>query len=174
VVRARAGGLTVALEPVTGDAAAAAVRRLAAEDLPARLSSGDATLWGPEAREEAAIRLGWLDLPDSSRSLLPGLSGFAAELRSAGLDRVVLAGMGGSSLAPEVITAEHGRELIVLDGTDPGQVRRALHRDLERTVVVVSSKSGTTVETDSHRRATDRHDLCLCPNSKALNPRLSA
>jgi hypothetical protein len=65
----------------------------------------------------------------------------------------VLAGMGGSSLAPEVITRTAGVELTVLDTTDPGQVRRAVADRLERTVVVVSSKSGGTVETDSHRRA---------------------
>ena len=61
--------------------------------------------------------------------------------------------MGGSSLAPEVITRTLGRPLTVLDTTDPGQVRAALGDRLERTVVVVASKSGSTVETDSHRRA---------------------
>jgi glucose-6-phosphate isomerase len=61
--------------------------------------------------------------------------------------------MGGSSLAPEVITRTAGVELTVLDTTDPGAVRRALADRLERTVVVVSSKSGSTVETDSQRRA---------------------
>src|SRR4051812_8481873 len=59
--------------------------------------------------------------------------------------------MGGSSLAPEVITRTAGVPLVVLDGTDPEQVRSALV-DLERTVLVVSSKSGGTVETDSQRR----------------------
>jgi glucose-6-phosphate isomerase len=66
---------------------------------------------------------------------------------------VVLAGMGGSSLAPEVIARTLGRRLTVLDTTDPHQVRAALADRLDRTVVVVSSKSGSTVETDSHRRA---------------------
>ena len=61
--------------------------------------------------------------------------------------------MGGSSLAPEVIARTLGRPLTVLDTTDPGQVRAALGDRLERTVVVVASKSGSTVETDSHRRA---------------------
>ena len=59
--------------------------------------------------------------------------------------------MGGSSLAPEVVCAAAGRPLVVLDSTDPGQVAAAL-TELERTVVVVSSKSGGTLETDSHRR----------------------
>ena len=61
--------------------------------------------------------------------------------------------MGGSSLAPEVICATAGVELTVLDSSDPGQVSSALEDRLDRTVVVVSSKSGSTVETDSQRRA---------------------
>jgi glucose-6-phosphate isomerase len=60
--------------------------------------------------------------------------------------------MGGSSLAPEVITGTAGVPLVVLDTTDAGQVADALAGDLSRTVLVVSSKSGSTVETDSHRR----------------------
>ena len=61
--------------------------------------------------------------------------------------------MGGSSLAPEVICATAGVPLVVLDSSDPDYVRGALDDDLDRTVVVVSSKSGSTVETDSQRRA---------------------
>lgn len=72
--------------------------------------------------------------------------------RAEGLDHVVLAGMGGSSLAPEVITGSADVPLTVLDTTDPGQVRRALEDRLESTLLVVASKSGGTVETDSHRR----------------------
>jgi glucose-6-phosphate isomerase len=75
------------------------------------------------------------------------------ELRGRGVDHVVLCGMGGSSLAPEVICATEGVELTVLDSSHPDQVRAALDDRLERTVVVVSSKSGSTVETDSQRRA---------------------
>jgi glucose-6-phosphate isomerase len=69
------------------------------------------------------------------------------------VDHVVLCGMGGSSLAPEVICATYGAELTVLDSSSPDQVRAALQDRLDRTVVVVSSKSGSTVETDSQRRA---------------------
>jgi glucose-6-phosphate isomerase len=127
--------------------------RATAEGLAARLAGGDPTLWGPEAESEAKIRLGWLDLGETSRELVPRLEALRAELTADGIDRVVLAGMGGSSLAPEVICRTDGAPLIVLDTTDPGQVAAALAEDLERTVVVVSSKSGGTVETDSHRRA---------------------
>jgi glucose-6-phosphate isomerase len=129
------------------------VRQLLADDIPARIAAKDPHVWGTEAAEEAAIRLGWLDSPTSSRPLLERLRALRAELIGEGLDHIVLAGMGGSSLAPEVITRTLGVELTVLDTTDPGQVRAALSDRLDRTVVVVSSKSGTTVETDSHRRA---------------------
>ncbi|MHB8340381.1 MAG: hypothetical protein ACYDB7_04305 [Mycobacteriales bacterium] len=118
----------------------------------ARVAAKDPTVWGADAEAEARIRLGWIDLPAESRSLLAELADLRAELVAEGLDHVVLAGMGGSSLAPEVITRTAGVELTVLDTTDPGQVARALGDRLERTVVVVSSKSGGTLETDSHRR----------------------
>ncbi|MGQ0844906.1 MAG: glucose-6-phosphate isomerase [Sporichthyaceae bacterium] len=150
---ASAGGVTVAVKDVSlAQAAAVAVADALAHDLPARLSDGDATLWGPQAQPEASIRLGWLDAAAKSRALLPRISQLAADLRGEGLDHVVLAGMGGSSLAPEVITRSAGARLTVLDTTDPGQVRAAIGGRLDRTVVVVASKSGGTVETDSHRR----------------------
>jgi hypothetical protein len=126
--------------------------RLTEDDVAARLVRKDATLWGPEAEDEASIRLGWLDLPASSRELVGRLTGLATELAAEGLDRIVLCGMGGSSLAPEVVCRTAGVPLVVLDTTDPGQVAAAM-TDLDRTVVVVSSKSGGTVETDSQRRA---------------------
>ncbi|WP_030452249.1 glucose-6-phosphate isomerase [Herbidospora cretacea] len=141
----------VTLGPVA-EAAAAVKDKLVAEGVPAALAAGDSTLWGPEAQAEAAIRLGWLTLPTTSRELLPELTKLVERVRAEGLDHVVLAGMGGSSLAPEVICATEDVPLTVLDTTDPGQVLRALGDRLENTVVVVASKSGGTVETDSHRR----------------------
>src|SRR5690606_34919489 len=97
-----------------------------------------------------------LDLPQTSRPLLPELAALTERVRGDGLDRVVLAGMGGSSLAPEVITRTAGAELTVLDTTDPQQVASVMADRLERTVVVVSSKSGGTIETDSHRRVLEQ------------------
>ena len=97
----------------------AARDRLAADDVAARLLRKDATLWGPEAAEEAAVRLGWLDLPSSSRDLVEPLATLRTELAAEGLDRIVLCGMGGSSLAPEVICRTAGVPLVVLDTTDP-------------------------------------------------------
>jgi glucose-6-phosphate isomerase len=121
--------------------------------LAARLMAKDASLWGPAAQPEAEVRLGWLDLPESSESLLPQLRELRDGLTGAGIDHVVLAGMGGSSLAPEVITRTAGADLTILDSTDPHQVGAVLSDRIERTVLVVASKSGSTVETDSHRRA---------------------
>jgi glucose-6-phosphate isomerase len=141
----------VDLDGFTEAAATVAAEAIAA-DVPAKLAAGDPDLWGPDARSEAAIRLGWLRLHESSRELLPRLAALRADLEAEGIDRIVLAGMGGSSLAPEVITRTAGVDLVVLDTTDPGQIRAAL-TDLDRTLLVVSSKSGGTVETDSHRRA---------------------
>ncbi|HVF21374.1 MAG TPA: glucose-6-phosphate isomerase [Mycobacteriales bacterium] len=129
----------------------AALRALQLDAAAARLADGDPTLWGEAAVAEASVRLGWLTLPQTSRDLLPRLAALRDSLRAEGLDRVVLCGMGGSSLAPEVICATAGVPLVVLDTTDAGQVRAAL-TELDRTVVVVSSKSGSTVETDSQRR----------------------
>lgn len=125
---------------------------LIADGVPAALAAGDPGLWGPQARAEAEIRLGWLNLPRTSRELLPEITKLVEKARAEGLDNVVLAGMGGSSLAPEVICATQDVPLTVLDTTDPHQVRRALTAPLEQTLVVVSSKSGGTIETDSHRR----------------------
>jgi glucose-6-phosphate isomerase len=145
------------LSVAQSEAIAASVTELQAragkENLAGRLAGKDATLWGPDAEHEASIRLGWLDAPRISAELLPRLDALRDQLKSEGLDHIVLAGMGGSSLAPEVITRTAGAELTVLDTTDPGQVAAAISDRLERTVVVVSSKSGGTTETDSHRRA---------------------
>jgi glucose-6-phosphate isomerase len=142
-----------AADPRLADTVASLSQRAASERVAARLSGADPTLWGPDAEPEAKIRLGWLDLPETSRDLLPRLAALREELKADGIDRVVLAGMGGSSLAPEVICRTAGVPLVVLDTTDPGQVAAAFAESLQRTVVVVSSKSGGTVETDSHRRA---------------------
>ncbi len=144
-----AAGLSVrGADAVPG--AAAARQELSDRSVAGLLAEKDPTLWGKDAEAEAEVRLGWVDTFRRSRDLLPRLAQLRTEL--AGLDHIVLAGMGGSSLAPEVIARTLGVELTVLDTTDPHQVRTALADRLDRTVVVVSSKSGSTVETDSHRR----------------------
>ena len=137
----------------TADAIAAHVPGLVADRFASRLFAKDATLWGEAAEDEAGKRLGWTGLHRTSRPLLGEIAALRSELADEGVDHVVLCGMGGSSLAPEVICATAGVELTVLDSSDPGQVSSALEDRLDRTVVVVSSKSGSTVETDSQRRA---------------------
>lgn len=126
--------------------------QLAHDRIAGKLAAKDPTLWGPDAESEASIRLSWLTLHDTSRPLLAEIDALRAALLADGINRVVLAGMGGSSLAPEVICATDDVPLVVLDTTDATQVADALAGDLRRTVLVVSSKSGGTVETDSHRR----------------------
>ncbi|HEY3749437.1 MAG TPA: glucose-6-phosphate isomerase [Pseudonocardiaceae bacterium] len=140
------------LDDKLAEEAAAVAGQLAGDQVASKMTAQDPTLWGPDAESESSIRLSWVTLHESSRPLVGEIEALQAELASEGIDRVVLAGMGGSSLAPEVITGTAGAPLVVLDTTDPAQVADALAGDLTRTVLVVSSKSGGTVETDSHRR----------------------
>jgi glucose-6-phosphate isomerase len=129
------------------------VPRLVEERFASRLFAKDATLWGEAAEVEAAVRLGWTGLHRTSRPLVGAISALRGDLEDEGITHVALCGMGGSSLAPEVICATHGVELTVVDSSHPDQVRAAIGDRLSTTVVVVSSKSGSTVETDSQRRA---------------------
>jgi glucose-6-phosphate isomerase len=117
-----------------------------------RIFAKDHTLWGPDAEQEAAVRLGWVEAATVSQPLVSGILELREALKADGVTRIVLCGMGGSSLAPEVIAGTAGVELTVLDSTDPEQVSAALADRLDETAIVVSSKSGSTVETDSQRR----------------------
>ncbi len=113
-----------------------------------RLAKLDDTIWGKDS--EAKTRLGWVNLPKSSRDLLPTLDALSAWARSNSITNFVLCGMGGSSLGPEVIAKTYGKKLVVLDSTDPRQISAAIPNDLERlskTLFIISSKSGTTIET---------------------------
>ena len=114
-----------------------------------QIAQKDPSTWGPEAAAEAAVRLNWVDLPETSRTLLPEIDALTAKFRH--IRTIVLAGMGGSSLAPEVIAKSFGRELFILDSTDPNYLAHAINGDLASTLVVVSSKSGSTIETASAR-----------------------
>ena len=132
---------------------AEAVDKLVADKVASGIAARDAALWGEAAEAESAKRLAWVALSEESRHLIGEIAELRARHQASDLDHIVLCGMGGSSLAPEVICAANGVELTVLDSSDPDFVRSALADRLERTVVVVSSKSGGTVETDSQRRA---------------------
>lgn len=134
------------------DAVATALQAAVGDRVASRIFGEDPTLWGPAAESESAIRLAWTKAAKVSRPLVAEVGELRSTLAAAGVDRIVLCGMGGSSLAPEVICTAAGVDLVVLDSSDPDMVRSALV-ELPRTAVVVSSKSGGTVETDSQKRA---------------------
>ena len=113
-----------------------------------RIWERDPTVW---TGSDEAHGLGWLDEPLRMRERVDELTAFAAGVAEE-VDDVVLLGMGGSSLAPEVLARAFGaRSFTVLDTTHPKAIRRLIDRvDFDRTLFVVSSKSGTTLETRSH------------------------
>jgi glucose-6-phosphate isomerase/transaldolase/glucose-6-phosphate isomerase len=116
-----------------------------------RIWQGDYTLWKPDPAE-ITDRLGWLTVAGAMRVQLSELLNFAGEVRNAGFRHVVLLGMGGSSLGPEVLRRTFGSapgypELIVLDSTAPAWVQSVADAiDPARTLFLVSSKSGFTIE----------------------------
>jgi transaldolase / glucose-6-phosphate isomerase len=122
-----------------------------------RFFEHDARLWtqDPGGQEEIRMRMGWIEAPVISRALLPQLEDFVKEVHAEGLTHAVLLGMGGSSLAPEVTrlvsgVGEGGLDLLILDSTDPGQVAATLAwSPLEKTLYIVSSKSGETAEVNA-------------------------
>ena len=115
------------------------------QEIAPRVAKKDINVWGNKS--EAANRLNWIDLPTKSRDLLPELDALSAWARSNGLTQIILCGMGGSSLAPEVIAASYKKQLTTLDSTDPSQILDSLPNEIKKTVVVIGSKSGTTIET---------------------------
>ena len=114
-----------------------------------RLWERDATLW---TGSDEANWLGWLDIVDEQAHHLEALQAFSNDVESGGYSDALLLGMGGSSLAPEVLSRTFGQQTLhprfhVLDSTDPAQVRSFEQRvDLSRTLFIVASKSGTTLE----------------------------
>ena len=90
-----------------------------------RIFAKDHTLWGPDAEAESAVRLGWVEAATVSQPLVADILELRDALKAEGVTRIVLCGMGGSSLAPEVIAGTAGVELTVLDSTDPEQVAAA-------------------------------------------------
>jgi transaldolase/glucose-6-phosphate isomerase len=130
-----------------------------APDFLARLWKHDATLWSKEPAHEAIIKhaLGWLSFPKEVRSKADDLVAFAQECAKE-FAHVVVLGMGGSSLAPDVLRATFGKkdgypQLHILDSSDPNQIS-ALTRSLDigKTLFIVASKSGTTTEPDAFYR----------------------
>ncbi len=147
----RPGGLTAAY----GEA----LRRAEREEFGSRIWRKDPTLWKKDAVHARIIQnaLGWLDLPETMRPRTGEITRWARAVRASGTRHVVLCGMGGSSLAPEVFASTFQREgwprLLVLDSTSPEQIRGVEDQiDLARTLFLIASKSGTTLETLSHFR----------------------
>lgn len=126
---------------------------LSVSELTERLRRKDPTLWGDPDTPELADRLGWIDLPRTMAPHLDELRAIAADAVADNSDHVVLLGMGGSSLAPEVFSKVLGiapghPDMAVLDSTHPDQVRAVAESiDPSHAIFVVSSKSGSTLET---------------------------
>src|SRR3954447_14961791 len=128
-------------------------RAAAEERVSARIWERDGTLWAPAGTPEVTDRLGWLDIAERLAREAEDLAAFAAQVRDDGITDAVLLGMGGSSLGPEVLRLSFGESpvnLHVLDSTHPDQIRAVRDAlDLSKTVFIVSSKSGGTIETMS-------------------------
>jgi transaldolase/glucose-6-phosphate isomerase len=134
------------------------VKKAIADGVARRVWKKDETLWGGPGVPEIANRLGWLTSSEVLLDRLPDLMEFVEQVKADGFTDVVLLGMGGSSLGPEVIRRSYGEiegapRLHVLDSTDPDAVLEVQGAvDLEKTLFLVSSKSGGTIETLSHFR----------------------
>ncbi len=132
------------------------VAQATADDVARRIWRKDDTLWGAHGAPEVSNRLGWLTIGGVMADQLGDLRSLANDVAGEGITDVVLLGMGGSSLAPEVLRRSFGNQgghptLHVLDSTDTeaiAAVQSAI--DLDHTLFIVSSKSGGTLETLSH------------------------
>ena len=139
-------------------AAGKCLEKLAKTDFVNRMFAHDPLLWTKDERgqDEIRIRMDWLSAPWDSESLLPDLENLLADCRKAGFTHALLLGMGGSSLAPEVLRLINGQtefkgntglDLAVLDSTNPDEVMQARKRaPLGKTLFIVASKSGSTGE----------------------------
>ncbi len=136
--------------------AVARISHLTEEQFIERMYEQDASLWSDDPTSQAEIkkRLGWLYLPETSRKYLPEIQQFKTEIQNCGFESIVLMGMGGSSLAPELYSLIFGSQnklkLFVLDSTNPDQVR-SIARKIRpaNTLFIVSSKSGGTAEVNA-------------------------
>ncbi len=147
---------TAALRSLTGLAAPVAkrVERLEKDKFTSRIYAGDAALWTADAKGQAEVkkRLGWLEASQRATDLACEAAVLTDQLVKEGYTHALVLGMGGSSLAPEVMSLVFGVQgkglnLNILDSTDPAQVREAAARSaVKNTLYIVSSKSGATAE----------------------------
>jgi len=138
------------------DSVSKRIAQLEADSVPARLWQRDPSLWAkdPAGQHEVTIRMGWLDSTDKARKKLKEYEAFAKEIRKAKIDRVLVLGMGGSSLTAEVFSSMQAAagikaplSLAILDSTDPAQVAVAAEQfPPEKSLYIVASKSGGTAE----------------------------
>lgn len=154
----------VALGPLA-QSVAVRISQLDADSVPTRLWTHDPTLWttDPAGQAEITLRMGWTDSPQKARALLPAYAEFAAQIRKAEIGRILVLGMGGSSLTPEVLSALYcpgpstpqtaaGQNsqltcLAILDSTHPTQVAGAAQDyPPDESLYIVASKSGGTAE----------------------------
>jgi transaldolase/glucose-6-phosphate isomerase len=145
------------LGPVA-DSVSKRIAQLEADSVPARLWKGDPFLWAPAkdvaGQHEVTIRMGWLTSTDKARQKLKEYQAFAKEVKKAKIDRVLVLGMGGSSLTAEVFSSllaaakiDAPLSLAILDSTDPAQVKQAAeYYPPDKTLYIVASKSGGTAE----------------------------
>ena len=150
------GSFGFAQDKPLADPVSKRIAQLEAESVPARLWAHDPTLWAKDraGQAEVKIRMGWLDSPDKARKLVPAYQTFAEEVRKAKIDRVLVLGMGGSSLTAEVFSSllaaamiDASLSLAILDSTDPTQVALAAEQyPPDRSLYIVASKSGGTAE----------------------------
>jgi transaldolase / glucose-6-phosphate isomerase len=149
----RPAGIDASIPSLYEPAIDARLARAGAEEVARRIFERDDTLWGPAGQPEVSNRLGWLDVHDRLLAEVDELEAFAQQARADGLTEAVVLGMGGSSLAPEVFRRSFGTHadgliLHVLDSTDADAVRDVeAEIDVAKTLFVVSSKSGGTIET---------------------------
>jgi transaldolase/glucose-6-phosphate isomerase len=140
------------------DAIAKRVNQAMTDKVAQRVWRRDAALWGGPGVPEIEDRLGWLTVSETMLEHAPELDAFAQEVRGEGYTDAILLGMGGSSLGPEVLRQSFGNipeglRLQVLDSTHPDAIRAVQDSvDIARTIFIVSSKSGGTIETLSHYR----------------------
>lgn len=168
--------LPVTVQAPVDEAIAAAV----GDRWASRIWARDTSLWTDDADVAASIanRLGWLDAPSTSGDTVAELMAFGAEIEREGFTDALICGMGGSSLAAEVLTqvypeSEKGLAIHVLDSTDPAAVA-AIDQSLPpgTTLRIIATKSGTTTETLAllaHQYEQEQHRVGRFPHSKAGN-----
>jgi transaldolase/glucose-6-phosphate isomerase len=154
-VEDRRKNAVASIQPLA-DSAAKRIAKLDADSVPARFWAHDPTLWtnDPAGQAEIKIRLGWLDSIEDARKRMADYQAFAKEIHDEGIDRVLVIGMGGSSLTPEVFSSllagagiEAKLSLAIIDSTDPIQVATAVEQyPPDKTLYIIASKSGGTAE----------------------------